>query len=192
MQSKLLSDKELVKICMAELCQKTGFDDPTKLVQRDFEFLCDAIESKTGVLISLSTMKRLFNEQFSRLPQVATLDAISVYIGYMNWQDFKVAKKQSSFKEEPSENFAENNTAEINKGQRIKPFNYLMPAALLVIIAVGLMAWLKFKKPLPPNFDKAQFSAVKTTNNDIPNTVVFNYSLDEVNADSFFYPAIMG
>ena len=36
------------------------------------------------------------------------------------------------------------------------------------------------------NFDKASFSAHKTTSNAIPNTVVFNYDIDDVAADSFF------
>jgi hypothetical protein len=49
------------------------------------------------------------------------------------------------------------------------------------------VAALKFSQTPPPsNFDKAQFSAVKTTSNAVPNTVVFKYNVDDVNADSFF------
>jgi hypothetical protein len=35
-------------------------------------------------------------------------------------------------------------------------------------------------------FETASFSANKTTGNDIPNTVVFNYNIDDIQADSFF------
>src|SRR3984885_507579 len=96
MPSNSLSDHELVKICMAELCKRAGFPDAEKLVQRDLNFLSEWIESRTGVLISLSTIKRLLNGQFSRLPQIATLDAIAVTAGYQNWQDFKATKSQMS------------------------------------------------------------------------------------------------
>ena len=85
-----LTERQWVQRCMAELCRKAGFADCSNLVQREMEFICDNIETKTGVLISLSTMKRLFKGQFSRQPQIATLDAISMFLGYQHWQDFKL------------------------------------------------------------------------------------------------------
>ncbi len=97
-----ISEREWVNKCMDELCRKAGFADRDRLVQRELQFLCDSIESKTGVLISLSTMKRLLNGQFSRLPQSATLNAICSFIGYQHWQDFKL-KKLNETKEERSE-----------------------------------------------------------------------------------------
>ncbi|HTI92333.1 MAG TPA: hypothetical protein VL727_17180, partial [Puia sp.] len=54
--------------------------------------LCDTIESKTGVMISLSTIKRLLNGQFARIPQTATLNAIALSAGYTSWRDFKQVK----------------------------------------------------------------------------------------------------
>jgi hypothetical protein len=185
MQTKLLSDKELVKICMEELSQKAGFDDIENLVQRDFEFLSNAIESKTSVLISLSTIKRLFNGQFSRLPQVATLDAISIFIGYNNWQDFKISKKQTQNNGELFKSYCKKNGHETSK-RKINRAAYFILGGLLFSVSIALIAWLKFQRPAANNFEKAGFSAVKTTANDIPNTVVFNYNLDEVKADSFF------
>ncbi|HEY4205265.1 MAG TPA: hypothetical protein VGM31_00570, partial [Puia sp.] len=95
MQLKSKSEQELVRICMAELCARTNLPHPDMLVQRDLVALCDNIESNTGILISLSTVKRLINGQFSRLPQVATLDAIAVSAGYQNWRDFTQVQSRS-------------------------------------------------------------------------------------------------
>ena len=81
MQVTTISERELVKKSMEELCQKEGFADPKAMVQRNLEFLTESIESKTGVLISLSTIKRLINGEFSRLPQIATLNAIASVVG---------------------------------------------------------------------------------------------------------------
>src|ERR1700761_9495839 len=90
MPSNSLSDHEWVKICMAELCKRAGFPDAEKLVQRDLNFLSEWIESRTGILISLSTIKRLLNGQFSRLPQIATLDALARCVGYQSWQAYRI------------------------------------------------------------------------------------------------------
>ena len=89
MQAKPVSDHALVAICMAEVCRRAGFGDPASLIQRDLQFLSDSIESKTGVLISLSTIKRLLNGQFTRLPQIATLDALARFLDFSDWQHFK-------------------------------------------------------------------------------------------------------
>lgn len=172
---------------MAELCRKAGFASSQNIVQRDLEFLCDSIESKTGVLISLSTIKRLLNGQFSRLPQIATLNAITSFIGYANWQEFKstlstneneLAANGSLFHEEVLERKPRSSRFFHNK--------FLVPGGLLACAAVGLFFIIKPEKPKAGNFEKAQFAVDKTTSNDIPNTVVFKYDISKVNADSFF------
>lgn len=94
MQAKSVGEQEVVKLAMEELCKKAGFADSEGMVQRDLEFLSESIESKTGVLISLSTIKRLIHGEFSRLPQIATLNAIAVYLGYQNWQSYKSTKSR--------------------------------------------------------------------------------------------------
>ena len=91
MQAKKITEHELVKLCMQLLCKTYGFADCENMIQRDLQFLCEQIEEKTGVLISLSTVKRLLNGSFSRMPQIATLDAIAMTLGYKSWQDFKLA-----------------------------------------------------------------------------------------------------
>ena len=90
MEVKPISERELVKMAMEELCKKAGFLNSGDMVQRDLEFLAESIESKTGVLISISTIKRLINGEFSRQPQVATLNAIAVFLNYPNWQNYKL------------------------------------------------------------------------------------------------------
>ena len=183
-QAKADGEHRLVDLCMAELCKNTGFADSRNLVQRELVFLCDGIESKTGVIISLSTIKRLLNGQFSRLPQIATLDAIAVTAGYQNWQQFKISK-----------NLDANQNGKGNKEKPAPPahsgaktFNarvllWAVPV-FLVVVCLGLM--MTTRKPGLAGVDKARFSAKKVTGNDIPNTVVFSYNVDSVAADSFF------
>lgn len=160
---------------MMQLCTRAGFADCNSLVQRDLLQLCDMIESETGVIISLSTIKRLMNGQFANMPQIATLDAIAITAGYKNWHDFKLSLR--SFPESTPKKF--NNSAR----QKVK---YIISGVLLVLVAVSVLAVMMSHKPGPANIDKAHFSATKVTGNDIPNTVVFKYNIDSVSADSFF------
>jgi hypothetical protein len=187
MQATTISERELVKKSMEELCRTAGFADPKDMVQRDLEFLADNIESKTGVPISLSTIKRLINGEFSRLPQIATLNSIAESLGYENWQNYKLSKIQETQIITLNDD-QENLPTLTGRAQTKKPLykRYLLVGGLAVFAILSLLAILKFQKPGLGNTSKARFSAHKTTSNDLPNTVVFNYNIDEVIADSFF------
>ena len=152
---------------MAALCEKAGFTDPSALIQRDLQTLADGIESRTGVLISLSTIKRLLNGQFSRLPQIATLNALARFLDYPNWQAFRIAQRPVS----------------LPKKQRPPLF---LTIAIILLTALALLAVKLVHHPTLANLDKAQFSVTKVTGNDLPNSVIFHYNVDSVTADSFF------
>ena len=54
----------------------------------DCEFLSLDIESKTGVHIGATTLKRLVGfAQDERTPHTSTLDAIARYLGYTHWDE---------------------------------------------------------------------------------------------------------
>ncbi len=190
MPAKPAGDQELVGICMTEVCRKAGLTNTGNLVQRDLKFLADSIDSKTGVLISVSTIKRLLNGQFSRLPQVATLDALAQFLDYPGWQQFKraqnpadtVARKDSAGRDYP----AEPPRASASPRKKAASARVLLLMGLLILATLGLFAVIKIHRPGLANIEKARFSVVKVTSNDLPNTVVFRYNIDSVTADSFF------
>ena len=200
MQSNSHNEHELVKICLSELCIRAGLPGPGNLVQRDMIALCDTIESNTGVLISLSTIKRLLNGQFARIPQTATLNAIALSAGYKDWKDFTQAKARRE-PARPEQNFGnpeqrpgdqQNSAAEFKQSpgspgpkRHISP-RLLITGTVLILVLLATLAILMSHKPGEANIGKAHFSATKTTGNDIPNTVIFKYNVDSVAADSFF------
>jgi hypothetical protein len=182
-QAKEPDEHGFVNICMTELCKNAGFPDSNNLVQRDLMFLCNGIESQTGVIISISTIKRLLNGQFSRLPQIATLDAIAVTAGYQNWQQFKISKNLELNQNGKANK--EKSVAPAPKGAKTLNARRFFWAVPIVVIAVCLGFIIAARKPRFA-VDKARFSARKVTGNDVPNTVVFSYNVDSVAADSFF------
>ena len=64
----------------------------------DCEFLSLDIESKTGVHIGTTTLKRLVGfAQDERTPHASTLDAIARYLGYAHWEELsKIEDKGNS------------------------------------------------------------------------------------------------
>lgn len=179
-----MTDRDFVTTCLREIFQRNGYEDPDKITQRDFEHISAEIAAKTTILISVATLKRLMQGRFARLPQTATLNAISQYLGYNNWQDYKMAVRERVG--------AKSKVEAVKPGTpsvetiRAYPLRRAIPLALLFAACLLLLIGYSVIRPTDPGYDKASFSFRKTTGNDIPNTVVFSYNIDEVNADSFF------
>ena len=182
-----MSEQEFVKHCLNDICKKNGFDDCSSMSHRDFELISRTIEENTGTLISVSTVKRLLNGDFNRMPQTATLNAISSYLGFKNWQEYKGSINNYA----KSLNGVQEKILEIPP-KKIPNFNFLRKnkkwVGAFVIIMSGILVFslISFLFKPSPNYEKATFSAEKTTANSIPNTVVFHYNIDDIKADSFF------
>jgi len=189
MQAKKIDEQELVKICMAELCLREGFANPGKMVQRDFQYVSEIIESKTDVLISLSTIRRLLNGQFARLPQINTLNAIAITAGYQNWHSFELNKTRGNGAILQNNDHDVKANANTIRSIKILKNKFLVLSIVLVLVVIGslgVLSLIRAGKYKWINADKAQFSAIKVTGNDLPNTVIFKYNVDAVIADSFF------
>jgi len=63
----------------------------------DCEYLSLDIESKTGVRIGATTLKRLLGfAKDERSPHVSTLDAIARYLGYAHWNELSKIEDQGN------------------------------------------------------------------------------------------------
>jgi hypothetical protein len=176
-----IEDKELVQRCLFELKKQMGYAEHIRLSQRDMEHLSEAIEARTKILISLSTLKRILNGQFDRLPQTSTLNALTIFIGYTGWHDFKTQK----LLENPVSTYSfEVQEPPKQATARSKAWLGIGLGVLIIVIAFLL------KTPLlgsQNTADNIQFSARQTSTLNIPNSVVFNYNIDKVDADSFHF-----
>ena len=175
-----LSDKELVRLCLEELCAKTGYADGAKMSHSDLEHLCYLIENETKIVISVSTIKRVFNEKFERLPQLYTLDALTRYIGYSGWQEFKAKKLNSGNNSLPSDK-----SNEIPKGPakaKGSP-NYRFRVLAVVTVILIAIVFIFMRKNVNT---EASFSVQKIVSEDVPVNVIFNYDIDHVEGDSFY------
>jgi hypothetical protein len=185
-----MTEQEIVKNSLVEICNKLGYQTES-MTQRNYEHLSQEIEDKTGILISISTIKRLLNGDFARLPQTATLNAISSYLGFKNWQEYKMNRIGISVSDPKMPDnvpadfhipYTLTESIDLRKSSRGKKFKWMIYILPLLVI----LAFIKIKSRPVFNADQANFTVQRTTSNDIPNTVVFNYDIDQVVADSFF------
>jgi hypothetical protein len=194
-QSLQMTDRELLEICIKEIAATYGYPDVKLLRQRDLEHLCLQVDKSSGIMISLSTMKRMVNGQFIRLPQIATLNAFALCLGYQNWQDFKIRKQQvprpplSAPPHPPAQ--------KVPTPLRKIPWKLISSGLAVILVAITLSAnhfssrtgseirTRKADVAAAPD-TAVTFTARRTTHNDIPNTVIFNYNVDNMAGDSFF------
>jgi hypothetical protein len=175
-----MNEHKIVQASLQEIFKLNGYNDPELMTQRDFEHIGSEIEKKSGIVISSTTIKRLSNGAFSRSPQIATLNAIANYFDFKTWQEYK-----SSLNQKETETVAEPEPNVFSEKKWKLPSFFKW--TLLIIVAFVVFGYYLYPGKTPAkNFEKASFSAHKNTSNQIPNTVVFNYNIDGVKADSFF------
>ncbi|TCS89074.1 hypothetical protein EDD80_102267 [Anseongella ginsenosidimutans] len=175
-------EREYIEVCKRQIEKKFAFGSGNGYTQRDLESLAVYIEENTAVNLSLSTLKRLWKGNFKERPQVETLNALAKVLDYKDWQDFKMRNPLQ----------AQEHPGRFTNRRRA----VFIMAALIVLIVTSLITMnmmeigtnsknsamsqsLQVKGPV-------HFSTQKTVTSGIPNTVIFNYDLSQVDADSFF------
>lgn len=147
--------------------------------QRDYLHLIELIENKTGISLSLSTVKRIWKKDSTNIPHISTLDALARFLEYDNWLHFKKSNQK-------------NNSLKItNVGKRLL---INRPVVILTLIIGLVSASILFvsngtkesEKVIVYEPAEVEFSCKYSAKNDLPNTVIFNYDVSNVEADSFF------
>ena len=143
--------------------------------QRDFEALAKIIEDKSGVRLSLSTLKRLWRSDSIKNPHPSTLDALASLVDAKDWLDFKRDYPPETPKRTTS----------------ITWITVVVLAAALILL--GFFVIQPENHQLPASSSKApmvlgpiSFTANKTIATGVPNTVVFKYDVQNLQADDFY------
>jgi len=164
------SDQAYLALCRKQIEKKLAFGNGNGYTQRDLETLSQHIEERTGVVLSLSTLKRLWKDDFKQRPQPATLNALAAVLDYRDWQDFR---QQNTLPAQRS----------VSKKTLLQIGGLLLLLAVASLLIMHLMNRsardVKIRGPV-------RFSAQKTVVSGTPATVIFNYDVSGVSADSFF------
>lgn len=173
------AEKDLLNSCIAQIVSRYFPEKASTkrtLGQRDLNYLSDLIEEKTNIRISLSTMKRLWKRDFSKMPHPSTLDALVSLLDFENW---------NVFRQNQGNNFSQSTSTQTKLKKR-----FSRPLLALSVLGVAALTFLlislvkKKKEIVIP--EGVSFFANKTVAFNVPNSVIFSYDLAGIEADSFF------
>jgi hypothetical protein len=174
-------EHEHIARCKRLIEEKLQFgNEQGELRQRDLEYLADVIEENSGITLSLSTLKRLWKKDYNKIPHPATLQGLVSVLGYKDWQAFKQRETEVAELSPVSE-------ATPAPSRQFKPWLFI-PIISIVAVVVWLIAFrsrpsgktLVIKGPVT-------FTGNKTVSQGVPNTIIFNYDVSNIKADSFFF-----
>lgn len=169
------SEKKYIELIIQQIATTMQLGDPDEWQQRDYENLSLQIEEKTGISLSVSTLKRLTKSQFQHLPQKNTLNALAQFLDYKNWYDFKSRNTES----------AEKPILTKSRKARFKwkrNFFYIPVAALVLFFTLLLV----FNSQPARSYTEVKFSSRKNVSEGVPNTVIFDYDISMYDFDSAF------
>lgn len=137
-----------------------------------FTELSDRIFSKCKIVLSPVTLKRFWGVvKYEGSPSISTLDALCQYLDYENWRAFRLSKPGWKKKRKTTGPSFSKKSLYVTAG---------FFSALLVILLVSNKS-----SDTPVVFDAISFSSRPVTNS-YPNSVVFDFDIKEVDADSLY------
>lgn len=176
-------DRLLLNEIKRKVTQDAGLNDSTVWSQKDFDFLSYFIEERTGCRLSVSTIKRVWSNDFRRLPHISTLNALSTTAFNKNWQRLKSAYLSDSVEKETS--LLKNTFGHQKSNFKKVALAFLMLIPVVLTLIVSAKALQKKQNEKRPITD-VTFGYHKALDNKLPNTVVFNYDIEEIHANQFF------
>lgn len=158
-------DISYINSCVLLIEAQLNWGDSSGWTNYDFEKLSVAIQDKTGVTLSVTTLKRLWGKlKYENMPAVTTLNTLAKFAGFENWRDFKqqetirVSSSVPNLQELPVKATPSKNRAIWLLGFLIFPVIFLVSN----------------RKP-SPNPAAFKFSSNKVKMEGVPNSVIFNY-----------------
>ncbi|MCG6186406.1 hypothetical protein [Maribellus maritimus] len=175
MQNDTDREKIYIEIITQKISDEFQLAAPGQWQQRDFENLSFQIEEKTGISLSVSTLKRISKNQFQKIPQKNTLNALAQFVGYKDWYDLKTSI--------PVDNpIQERKKTPRRKFKWTKKIIYIPVASIVLFFAILLM----LNSQPAQSYSEAKFSSRKNVSEGLPNTVIFDYDISMYNFDSAF------
>ena len=165
-----------ISACLREIEKKLNWGSSNGWTNQDFELLVEEIYRVTGTNLSLTTLKRIWGKvDYQSQPSISTLNVLAQYLGYVHWRDYQNNHNLDyGVKNHKKSNY---------KSKRFR-INQKMVLVLVLIIALSSLFFLLDRRQVFYNPSEVVFESKKVTTG-LPNTVIFNYDVSKVIADSF-------
>lgn len=174
-----IAEAEYIEKCLKLIESRVNWGPSEQWTSYDFEKLSIEIQTATGVLLSVTTLKRLWGRlKYTSVPTTTTLNTLANFAGYSDWREFKY-----QIKPEP-QIIGQTSTSPVKSA--IKKSGYWLPV-LFSITLIGLFllfSYVKTETPVDPSI--YNFSSNKIKTEGVPNSVIFNYDATAAGDDSVF------
>jgi hypothetical protein len=178
-------DRSLLESIRKRIEVRAGLSETVGLNQKDFDFLQYYVQERTGEALSLTTIKRIWKNDFQRLPHLSTLNMLSQLAFDQDWYS---TKKQYVESKTPENNGNDrpgiNSTADKSNLKRHSG-KHRIPVAIVGLALVGLLLYYLHNQ-IQMDTSSIQFSAVPTASELVPNSVVFSYDVSDYRAKHFY------
>ena len=154
--------------CKQIIQDSLGWGDPASWSNEDFDDLSERIFQKTGVRLSVSTLKRIWGKvKYEHSPTTATLNALVRFAGFTNWRDFQQQHNHTA-PEIPI-------SAPLTVTQSTRPRSFLAPLIIGTLTLAALISLLSARFIHSAGPTPALRFESRSTSDDLPNSVVFDY-----------------
>jgi hypothetical protein len=167
---ELETDDIALEKCKSKIEEELGWGDSARWHTKDYETLSARIHDRTGVTLSIATLKRLWGKiRYDSKPTPTTLNTLAQYLGYENWRSFRVSEEANSRKIIPKE-----------KRKSLRWWVWTIPVVALAFIAIP-----KKENIVDPTL--FSFTSKKVVDLGVPNTVVFDYDATAASPDDSIF-----
>ncbi|RIV21332.1 hypothetical protein DYU11_18160 [Fibrisoma montanum] len=189
------SEEESLRQCLRLIEAQLGWGDGTGWTQYDFETLSEAIQERTQVRLSVTTLKRVWGKiRYDSAPTLTTLNTLARFAGYPDWRGFKQRQSEPTHyvydadvaAEEPVVNYPIPDKEPDVSTRRLFRRYWLVLGLGLVVAGCLFIAFKEKSGAITINPNQFAFRANKMTTVGVPNSVVFNYDARAARTDSVF------
>jgi hypothetical protein len=184
-----MNEEPHIKKCLQLIEEMLNWGPGHNWASYDFEKLSSAIEDKTNVLLSITTLKRIWGKiKYDHSPTLTTLNTLARFLDYDDWRSFTKSTQVDEPQTPESETVAiiEKEANEPKKKRKIA-----IPVSLAFVFLLFAISFLIFsakKEAVSSAIDSSQyqFEADKIISAGVPNSVVFTYDASAADTDSIY------
>ncbi|MEO6455297.1 MAG: hypothetical protein ABIN97_14550 [Ginsengibacter sp.] len=194
-----IAEELYIKRCIQLIEERLSWGPGRNWVNYDFEKLSSAIEEKIHVILSVTTLKRIWGKvKYNHSPTLTTLNTLAKFLDFEDWRSFtNTIKNTDNLTPALSDGKGDEGTleqtevveeklAEPKRKQRLT-----IPVSLIsgVLLLSATLIFFSAKKDTSANqidSSKYQFKADKIISEGVPNSVVFTYDASAAKTDSIY------
>ncbi|KQS23935.1 hypothetical protein [Dyadobacter sp. Leaf189] len=176
-------EEQDLKKCLMLIESQLSWGDSGHWSNYDFEKLSDILHEKTGVRLSITTLKRIWGKlKYDSAPTLTTLNALAKFAGFSDWRHFSQQERMVANSYVHTAPLPVSTEPATKKGK----LRYLWLLSLVPLLLAGYV--LLSNKASDSTLDPKLFSfrPDKIVTEGVPNSVVFHYDAKAAKTNSVF------